>query len=94
MVFGSIGCAFIMSLRGAAFLFMSLRFCYVAPLALRFCYVAPLALRFCYVAPLALRDGLRRKEVSARQLTQRLSLVPRCGPRELAGLHNVAPAAL
>jgi hypothetical protein len=84
MVFGSIGCAFIMSLRGAAFLFMSLRFC----------YVAPLALRFCYVAPLALRDGLRRKEVSARQLTQRLSLVPRCGPRELAGLHNVAPAAL
>jgi hypothetical protein len=70
MVFGSIGCAFIMSLRW------------------RYAFV------MCYVAPLALRDGLRRKEVSARQLTQRLSLVPRCGPRELAGLHNVAPAAL
>jgi hypothetical protein len=35
-----------------------------------------------------------RKEMSAIQLTQRLSLVPRCGTLERAGLSNVGPAAL
>jgi hypothetical protein len=57
-----------------------------------FFYIASLPLRFFMSLRWAARRASGRTEMSVVQLTQRLSLVPRCGTRELAGLNNAGPS--